>query len=146
MPQHWACMYALCVAGAVNIQGYVWKFLCVTYKFSFMRSFKHLKKKKKVVCSNRPFITTFTSNNLSNFISLCTFCDLCCLGVRCVIYFIYYYNGLCFSMLPVILVYNAFLFVFYLILCWARIVERWWPSKTYEHMHGMRVYQFILQY
>lgn len=67
-------MYTLYVSGAMNMQGYVWKFLCVTYKFSFIRSFKHLKK-KRVVCNNRPFITTFTSNNLSHFISLCTFCD-----------------------------------------------------------------------
>ena len=81
VPQRWACMYALCVSGAVNIQGYVWKFYVSHINFhSFVHS--NTLRKKKVVFTNRPFITTFTSNNLSNFISLCTFCDLCCLGVR----------------------------------------------------------------
>ena len=33
-------MYALCVSGAVNTQGFVWKFfLCAIYKFSFIHSF-----------------------------------------------------------------------------------------------------------
>ena len=32
-------MYALCVSGAVNTQGFVWKFfLCAIYKFSFIHS------------------------------------------------------------------------------------------------------------
>jgi len=31
-------MYALCVSGAVNAQGFMWKFLCTIYKFSFMHS------------------------------------------------------------------------------------------------------------
>ena len=35
-------MYALCVSGAVNTQGFVWKFfLCAIYKFSFIHSFIH---------------------------------------------------------------------------------------------------------
>ena len=29
-------MYALCVSGAVNTQGFVWKFLCAIQKFSFI--------------------------------------------------------------------------------------------------------------
>ena len=32
-------MYALCVSGAVNTQGFVWKFLCAIYEFSFIHSF-----------------------------------------------------------------------------------------------------------
>ena len=31
-------MYALCVYGAVNTQGFVWKFLCAINKFSFIHS------------------------------------------------------------------------------------------------------------
>ena len=32
-------MYALCVSGAVNTQGFGWKFfLCAIYKFSFIHS------------------------------------------------------------------------------------------------------------
>ena len=31
-------MYALCVSGAVNTQGFVWKSLCATYTFSFIHS------------------------------------------------------------------------------------------------------------
>ena len=32
-------MYALCVSGAVNTQGFVWKFFMAIYKFSFIHSF-----------------------------------------------------------------------------------------------------------
>ena len=32
-------MYALCVSGAVNTQGFVWKFSCAIYKFSFIHSY-----------------------------------------------------------------------------------------------------------
>ena len=34
-------MYALCVSGAVNTQGFAWKFfLCAIYKFSLIHSFR----------------------------------------------------------------------------------------------------------
>ena len=33
-----AYMYALCVSGAVNTQGFVWKFLCAIHKCSFIHS------------------------------------------------------------------------------------------------------------
>ena len=32
-------MYALCVSGAVNTQGFVWKFLCAICTFSFIHSY-----------------------------------------------------------------------------------------------------------
>ena len=36
-------MYALCVSGAVNTQGFVWKFfLCAIYKCSFIQMFSTL--------------------------------------------------------------------------------------------------------
>ena len=31
-------MYAPCVSGSVNTQGFVWRFLCAIYKFSFIYS------------------------------------------------------------------------------------------------------------
>ena len=31
-------MYALCVSGSVNMQGFVWKFLSTIHKFSFIHS------------------------------------------------------------------------------------------------------------
>ena len=46
-------MYALCVFGAVNTQGFVWKFLCAIYKFSFIHSFIPLQAQNKVLfCSS----------------------------------------------------------------------------------------------
>ena len=39
-------MYALCVSGAVNTLGCVWKFfLCAIYKFSFIHSFRQTDRK-----------------------------------------------------------------------------------------------------
>ena len=32
---------ALCVSGAVNTQGFMWKFLCAIYTFLFIHSFIH---------------------------------------------------------------------------------------------------------
>ena len=43
-------MYALCVSGTVNTQGFVWKFfLCAIYKFSFIHSYVY----------NRALVTVF---------------------------------------------------------------------------------------
>ena len=33
-------MYALCVSGAVNTQGFVWTFFMLYYTFSFIHSFQ----------------------------------------------------------------------------------------------------------
>ena len=35
-------MYALCVAGAVNMQGFVWKFFLMHYIQIFIHSFIHM--------------------------------------------------------------------------------------------------------
>ena len=44
-------MYALCVAGAVNTQGFVWKFfLSAIYKFSFIHSFTPSLSPLSVLC------------------------------------------------------------------------------------------------
>ena len=34
-------MYALCVSGAVNMQGFMWKCVCAIYTFSFIHLFIH---------------------------------------------------------------------------------------------------------
>ena len=49
-------MYALCVSGTVNMQGFVWTFLCAIYiyKFSFIHSYQADKPSVEVYKQGHP--------------------------------------------------------------------------------------------
>ena len=67
-------MYALCVSGAVNMQGFVWRFLCSIYKFSFIVFIPRHTSTKQTVCThstNRSQVYLVNTNFSKNLFSRC---------------------------------------------------------------------------
>ena len=61
-------MYALCVSGAVNTQGFVWKVLCAMYTFSIMsHSFTTV---IIIICFHKPFKLMCNDINHMNYAEL----------------------------------------------------------------------------